>query len=103
MGDHINNTTYNNTCGRFSFMARRYANHINGGIPMTDQAWVQMQQIINNRTNERANLMMKHLLEKVEMMNMNHTGLAVVPVKDIYTELIELQAGLAKDLVEDLS
>lgn len=70
---------------------------------MTDQAWVQMQQIINNRTNERANLMMKRLLEKVEMMNMNHTGLAVVPVKDIYTELIELQAGLAKDLVEDLS
>ena len=70
---------------------------------MTDQAWVQMQQIINNRTSERVNLMMKHLLEKVEMMNVNHSGLAVVPVKDIYTELIEMQAGLAKDLVEDLS
>lgn len=70
---------------------------------MTDQAWVQMQQIINNRVNERGNLMMQHLIEKVEMMNINHTGLAVVPIKEIYSELIELQSGLAKDLVEDLS
>ncbi|MBO5956012.1 MAG: hypothetical protein J6Q39_00480 [Bacteroidales bacterium] len=84
-------------------MVNNHANHNDGGLQMTDQAWVQMQQIINNRTSERANLMMKHLLEKVEMMNINHSGLAVVPVKDIYTELIEMQAGLAKDLVEDLS
>lgn len=96
------NTVYSTTHHVF-INIHDITNHNNGGIPMTDQAWVQMQQIINNRTSERANLMMKHLLEKVEMMNINHSGLAVVPVKDIYTELIEMQAGLAKDLVEDLS
>ena len=84
-------------------MARRYANHINGGIPMTDQAWVQMQQIIYNRTNERANLMMQHLIEKVEFMNNQHSGVAVVPIKEIYSELLSLQSGLANDLMEDLS
>ncbi len=36
-------------------------------------------------------------------MNIQHTGLTVVPVKDIYKELTELRAGLVSDLLEDLA
>ena len=70
---------------------------------MTDQAWIQLQQIIDSRCVERANLMMQHLLDNMDCMNINHSGVAVVPVKEIYKELTELRAGLVKDLLEDLA
>lgn len=70
---------------------------------MNDNTWIHLQQIIDSRCSERINIMMQHLLDKTDNMNIQHTGLTVVPVKDIYKELTELRAGLVSDLLEDLS
>lgn len=70
---------------------------------MNDNTWIHLQQIIDSRCTERINLAMQHMLDHTDNMNIQHTGLTVVPVKDIYKELTELRAGLVSDLLEDLA